>query len=100
MIHCYRSSREENQASVQTQHKTCQAGSWLAGVPYLIVHQDVHDIVIHLLGNLSFRPPGNEHKFNAKERDQDEGSSHGFHVKIGLRLVSNFQLGDENAYNI
>lgn len=34
--------------------------------PYLIMHKDVHDVIIYLLCNPSFRSPRKQHKFNAK----------------------------------
>lgn len=68
--------------------------------PYLVVHEDVHDVVIDLLGHPSFRSPRNQHELNAEQWHQNKRRSHGFHVEIGFRLVSDFQLGDENTYNI
>lgn len=66
----------------------------------LVVHEDVHDVVIDLLGHPSFRSPRNQHELNAEQRHQNKSRSHSFHVEIGFRLVSDFQLGDENTYDI
>lgn len=57
---------------------------------YLEVHENVHDVVIHLLSNSAFRPPGQEHELNAKQRHQDKGRSHSFHVEMGFCLVRDF----------
>lgn len=66
----------------------------------LVVHQDVHHIVIHLLSDLAFWSPWEQHKLDAKQRNQNQGGSHCFHVQVGFCLVGVFQLGYENTNDI
>lgn len=64
------------------------------------MHEDVHHIVVNLLGDAALGAPREQHKLDAKERDEDQGGSHCFHVQVGLGLVRVLQLGDENTDDI
>lgn len=72
----------------------------LHAASHLVVHEDVHHVVVHLLSDLALGSPGEQHKLDAKQRDKDQGGSHCFHVQVGLSLVGVFQLGYENANDV
>lgn len=67
---------------------------------HLVVHEDVHHVVVHLLSNPALGSPWEQHKLDAKQRDKDQGGSHCFHIQVGLSLVGVFQLGYENTDDI
>lgn len=66
----------------------------------LVMHEDVHHVVIHLLSDPALRSPWEQHKLDAEEWDKNQGGSHCFHVQVGLSLVRVLQLGYENTNDI
>lgn len=64
------------------------------------MHKDVHHVFIDFLSDSTFRSPWKQHKFNAEQGNQNEGSSYCFHVQVGFCLVGVFQLGYEYTDNI
>lgn len=72
----------------------------LGAAPHLVVHEDVHDVVVHLLGDAALGSPWEQHKLDAKEGDKNQGGSHCLHVQVGLSLVGVFQLGYENTNDV
>lgn len=67
---------------------------------HLVMHQDVHDVVVNFRGDPSLRLVGKQDILNSQQRHQDERRSHCFHVETGLGLMSHFQFGDENSNNV
>lgn len=93
---------------------------------YLVVHEDVHNIVVDLQGEASLGFVGKQDKLDAQERDQDQGGSHSLHVEarfslmchlkynttllvhllqqieeiIFCLLVDYLQFGDEDTHNV
>lgn len=66
----------------------------------LVVHEDVHHVVIHFLSDPAFWSPWEQDKFDAKQRNKNQCCSHCLHVQVGFCLVGVFQLGYENTNNI
>lgn len=64
------------------------------------MHQDVHDVVVHLLRHPALGPPGEQHELDAQQRHQDQRGPHRLHVQVGFRLVGHFELSDEDADDI
>lgn len=83
-------------------HASCSGPRWagLGAAAHLVVHEDVHHVVVHLLGDPALGSPGEQHKLDAKQWHQNQGGSHCFHVQVGLCLVGVFQLGDENTDDV
>lgn len=67
---------------------------------HLVMHQDVHNVVVDLRGHPSLRLVGQQDVLDPQERHQDERGPHGFHVEAGLRLVGDLQFGDEHSHNV
>lgn len=66
----------------------------------LVVHEDFHDVQVDLKDPVILGLVGEQDKLDAEQRDEDEGGSHGPHVKAGLGLVRHPQLGDENPNDV
>lgn len=67
---------------------------------HLVMHKYVHDVVVYFSGDPSLWLVGKQDILNSQKRHQDEGGSHGFHVKTGFRLMGHLQLGDEHSHNV
>ncbi|TNN72142.1 hypothetical protein EYF80_017570 [Liparis tanakae] len=52
---------------------------------YLVVHEDVHDVLVDLASQPVLWPPGENDKLYSQQGHQDQGGSHCLHVHIGLR---------------
>lgn len=67
---------------------------------HLVMHQDVHDVVVDFRRDPSLRFVRQQDVLNSQERYQDEGGSHRLHVETGLSLMGHLQLGDEDSHNV
>lgn len=67
---------------------------------HLVVHEDVHDVVVHLLHGPALGAPWEQHELDAQQRHEDERGPHGLHVEVGLRLVRDLQLRDEHTHDV
>lgn len=64
------------------------------------MHEDVHDVLVHLAGDAVLRPPGEDDKLYSKQGHQDEGGSHRLHVHVGFCTVRVPQLGHQHLDDI
>lgn len=67
---------------------------------YLVVHEYVHDVLVHLPSQPVLWPPRKNDKLYSKQGHQDQGGSHGLHVHVGLCPVRVSQLSYQHSYNI
>lgn len=67
---------------------------------YLVVHEDVHDVLVHLASDAVLGPPGEDDELNSKQRHQDEGGSHRLHVHVGFGTVCVPQLGHQHPDDV
>ena len=67
---------------------------------HLIMHEDVHDVVVDLRGASALGLVGQQHVLDPQEGHQDQGGPHSLHVQAGLCLVGHLQLGDQDAHDV
>lgn len=67
---------------------------------YLVVHEYVHDVLVHLPGDAVLRPPGEYDELYSEQGHQDEGGSDCLHVHVGLCSVSVPQLGHQHSDDV
>lgn len=83
-----------------TLHLPIEEAEYCRDQETLVVHKNLHDIQVDLRDPVILRLVGEQDKLDAKQRDEDEGCSHGPHVEAGLGLVRHSQLGDENPNDV
>lgn len=67
---------------------------------YLVVHEYVHDVLVHLPGDAVLRPPGEYDELYSEQGHQDEGGSDCLHVHVGLCSVGVPQLGHQHSDDV
>lgn len=68
--------------------------------PYLVMHEDVHDVLVDLAGDAVLRPPGEDDELDPEQGHQDEGGPHRLHVHVGLGPVRVPQLGHQHTDDV
>lgn len=79
---------------------TCKIGDNYLTAFYLIMHYDMHDVVVDFSRNAPCRFIWEENVLDAQEWNQNEGGTDSFHIQTRLCMVCYFQFGDEDSYDV